>query len=245
VERQDAPVAHPAAADGGARPHRGPDLDALPAEATHGTAAMTAKAHGISVRSVQRIWRAHGLQPHRVRQFKLSRDLQFAAELSDFVGLYVDPPAHAVWSVDEKSQIQALDRTQPGLSLKRGRCGTMTHDYKRHGTTTLFAATCCRARSLAAASSVTGIRSSSGFSTPSDARCRPARSSTWLLDNYAAHRHPKVRLAGSASPLRLSLHSDLGLLAQRGRRPFYQAEPTAPQARRLLFGLRSARGHQP
>src|SRR4030081_252892 len=102
---------------------------------------MMAKAAAISVSSVQRIWRAPGLQPHRVRQFKLSTDPQFAAKLRDIVGLYVDPPAHAlVLSVDEKSQIQALDRTQPGLPMKKGRAGTMTHDYKRHGTTTLFAA---------------------------------------------------------------------------------------------------------
>jgi transposase len=112
-----------------------------PAEATHWTATMMAKAVGISASSVQRIWRAHGLQPHRVRQFKLSNDPKFVDKLRDVVGLYVDPPAHAiVLSVDEKSQIQALDRTQPGLPMKKGRAGTMTHDYKRHGTTTLFAA---------------------------------------------------------------------------------------------------------
>ena len=112
-----------------------------PGEATHWTAAMMAKAVGISVISVQRIWRTHGLQPHRVRQFKLSRDPEFVQMLRDIVGLYVDPPAHAiVLSVDEKSQIQALDRTQPGLPLKPGCCGTMTHDDKRNGTTTLFAA---------------------------------------------------------------------------------------------------------
>ena len=112
-----------------------------PGDATHWTGAAMAEAAGVSVSSVQRIWRSHGLQPHRVRQFKLSTDPQFAAKLHDIVGLYVDPPAHAiVLSVDEKSQIQALDRTQPGLPLKRGRVGTMTHDYKRNGTTTLFAA---------------------------------------------------------------------------------------------------------
>jgi hypothetical protein len=98
---------------------------------------MMAKAAGISVCSVQRIWRTHGLQPHRVRRFKLSRDPESVPKLRDIVGLYVDPPAHAiVLSVDEKSQIQALDRTQPGLPLKLGRLGTMTHDYKRNGTTT-------------------------------------------------------------------------------------------------------------
>src|SRR3981189_746156 len=112
-----------------------------PTEATHWTATVMAKAVGISASSVQRIWRAHGLQPHRVRQFKLSKDPAFVDKLRDVVGLYVDPPAHAiVLSVDEKSQIQALDRTQPGLPMKKGRCATMTHDYKRNGTTTLFAA---------------------------------------------------------------------------------------------------------
>jgi hypothetical protein len=112
-----------------------------PGEVTHWTSAAMAEAAGISVSSVQRIWRGHGLQPHRMRQFKLSSDPLFAAKVRDIVGLYVDPPAHAVvLSVDEKSQIQALDRTQPGLPLKKGRCGTMTHDYKRNGTTTLFAA---------------------------------------------------------------------------------------------------------
>jgi len=112
-----------------------------PHQATHWTGRAMAKAAGLSLRTVQRIWAAHQLQPHRVRNFKRSRDPQFAAKMTAIVGLYVDPPAHAVaLSIDEKSQIQALDRTQPGLPLKRGRCGTMTHDYKRHGTTTLFAA---------------------------------------------------------------------------------------------------------
>src|SRR5271165_7591877 len=112
-----------------------------PGEATHWTGRAMAKAAGISLRSVQRIWAAHGLQPHRVRGFKLSQDPAFAAKLRDVVGLYLDPPAHSlVLSVDEKSQIQALDRTQPGLPLKKGRAETMTHDYIRNGTTTLFAA---------------------------------------------------------------------------------------------------------
>lgn len=116
-------------------------LTGPPPAASHWSGSAMAKAAGISVSSVQRIWRAHGLQPHRVRQFKLSNDPQFAAKLHEIVGLYVDPPDHAiVLSVDEKSQIQALDRTQPGLPMKKGRAGTMTHDYKRHGVTTLFAA---------------------------------------------------------------------------------------------------------
>ena len=112
-----------------------------PVETTHWTADLMARASGISASAVRRIWKAHGLQPRRYRQFKLSNDPNFVDKLRDVVGLYVDPPAHAiVLSLDEKSQIQALDRTQPGLPLKKGRLGTMTHDYKRHGTTTLFAA---------------------------------------------------------------------------------------------------------
>ena len=116
-------------------------LSPPPGETTHWTGRMLAKAVGASLRSVQRILEAHQLAPHRIRTFKLSKDPEFADKLRDIVGLYVDPPAHAViLSVDEKSQIQALDRTQPGLPMKKGRAGTMTHDYKRHGTTTLFAA---------------------------------------------------------------------------------------------------------
>jgi len=112
-----------------------------PHQATHWTARAMAKASGLGVATVQRIWKAHGLSPHRWRQFKLSNDPAFVDKLRDVVGLYVSPPAHAVvLSVDEKSQIQALDRTQPGLPLKKGRGPTMTHDYKRYGTTTLFAA---------------------------------------------------------------------------------------------------------
>ena len=99
------------------------------------------KVVGISLRAVQRIWEANCLQPHRLRTFKRSRDPAFAAKVEDIVGLYMDPPCHAVvLSIDEKSQIQALDRTQPGLPLKPGKCGAMTHVYKRNGTTTLFAA---------------------------------------------------------------------------------------------------------
>ncbi len=138
----------------GSRPGRKPSLSEAtvqgiveltlrepPPHATHWSTRSMAAVAGVSDSSVQRIWKAHGLQPHRVRTFKLSRDPQFVEKLQDVVGLYVDPPKKAlVFSVDEKSQIQALDRTQPGLPMKRGRAGTMTHDYKRNGTTTLFAA---------------------------------------------------------------------------------------------------------
>ena len=166
-----------------------------PAEATHWTSAMMAKVVNISASSVQRIWRAHGPQPHRVKQFKLSTDPQFVDKLRDIVGLYVDPPAHAVvLSVDEKSQIQALDRTQPGLPMKPGRAGTMTNDYKRHGTTTLFAAlNVLTVPSSAATCSATGPRSSSASSMPSRRRVPVQKSIHAIVDNYATHKHPKVR----------------------------------------------------
>ncbi|HEX5763057.1 MAG TPA: IS630 family transposase [Solirubrobacterales bacterium] len=169
-------------------------LAAPPAEATHWTAAMMADEVGVSASSVQRIWRAHGLAPHRVRQFKLSNDPQFVDKLRDVVGLYVDPPVHAiVLSVDEKSQIQALDRTQPGLPLKKGRAGTMTHDYKRHGTTTLFAALnildgTVIGRNMARHRHQEFIR----FLNAVDAEVPAGKVVHAILDNYAAHKHPKV-----------------------------------------------------
>ncbi len=166
-----------------------------PAEATHWTGAMMAEAVGISVSSVHRIWRAHGLRPHRVRQFKLSNDPEFVTKLRDVVGLYVDPPAHAiVLSVDEKSQIQALDRTQPGLPLKKGRAGTMTHDYKRNGTTTLFAALnvldgTVIGRCMQRHRHQEFLR----FLKAVEREAPVGKMVHVILDNYAAHKHPKVR----------------------------------------------------
>ena len=171
-------------------------------ETTHWTAAAMAAASGISISAVQRIWRSHGLQPHRIRQFKLSRDPQFAAKLRDIVGLYVDPPAHAVvLSVDEKSQIQALDRTQPGLPLKKGRCGTMSgepvgstaHDYKRNGTTTLFAALnvldgSVIGRCMQRHRHQEFIR----FFNAVEAKVPAGKLVHAVVDNYATHKHPKV-----------------------------------------------------
>jgi len=116
-------------------------LHTTPEDATQWSTRTMAKAEGVSHATIQRIWDAHGLQPHRVETFKLSKDKRFVEKLTDVVGVYLNPPDKAVvLCVDEKSQIQALDRTQPGLPMKKGRCGTMTHDYKRNGTTTLFAA---------------------------------------------------------------------------------------------------------
>jgi transposase len=166
-----------------------------PAETTHWTAAMMAKAAGISASSVQRIWRAHGLQPHRVQHFKLSNDPNFIDKLRDVVGLYVDPPAHAiVLSIDEKSQIQALDRTQPGLPMKKGRAGTMTHDYKRHGTTTLFAALntldgTVIGRNMQRHRHQEFIR----FLNTIEAQVPAGKVIHAVVDNYATHKHPKVR----------------------------------------------------
>ena len=116
-------------------------LQTHPPDATHWSTRTMAKAVGVSHATVARVWEAHGLQPHRMETFKLSKDKHFVEKLTDVVGLYLNPPDKAlVLCVDEKSQIQALDRTQPGLPMKKGRCGTMTHDYKRNGTTCLFAA---------------------------------------------------------------------------------------------------------
>src|SRR6202167_1251563 len=170
-------------------------MDEPPREATRWTGAAMAEAAGVSVSSVQRIWRAHGLQPHRVRQFKLSKDPDFVDKLRDVVGLYVDPPAHAVvLSVDEKSQIQALDRTQPGLPMKKGRGGTMTHDYKRHGTTTLFAALnvldgTVIGRNMQRHRHQEFIRFLNAVETQVPAR----KQIHAIVDNYATHKHPKVR----------------------------------------------------
>ncbi|HET7590485.1 MAG TPA: IS630 family transposase, partial [Solirubrobacterales bacterium] len=166
-----------------------------PEAATHWSTRTMAAEMGVSAATISRHWRAHGLKPHLMRGFKVSRDPQFVEKLEDVVGLYLNPPEHAlVLCCDEKSQVQALDRTQPGLPLKKGRAGTMTHDYKRHGTTTLFAAL-------------------SVLDGQVIAQCQPRhRHSEWLrflrkidrdtpkgktlhliCDNYATHKHPAVQ----------------------------------------------------
>jgi transposase len=170
-------------------------LGEAPGEATHWTGADMAAAVGVSVSSVHRIWRAHGLAPHRFRRFKLSNDPQFVAKLRDIVGLYVDPPAHAiVLSFDEKSQIQALDRTQPGLPMKKGRLGTMTHDYKRHGTTTLFAALdVLEGKVIGRCMQRHRHQEFIRFLNLIEAEVPAGKIVHVILDNYAAHKHPKVR----------------------------------------------------
>jgi transposase len=173
-----------------------------PGETTHWTAPAMAKAQGISVSSVQRIWRRHGLQPHRTRQFKLSNDPQFASKLRDIVGLYVSPPDHAmVFSIDEKSQIQALDRTQPGLPLKKGRCGTMTHDYKRHGTTTLFAAlNVLDGKVIGRCMQKHRHQEYIRFLNAVDVTVPAGQHVHAIVDNYATHKHAKVREWLAAHP---------------------------------------------
>ena len=166
-----------------------------PPHATHWSTRTMAAAAGISEASVRRIWHSHGLKPHRVESFKISNDPEFAEKLEDIVGLYLNPPEHAlVLCVDEKSQIQALDRTQPGLPLKRGRSQTMTHDYKRNGTATLFAAL------NAANGEIYGLCQERHrhqewlkFLRLLD-QTMPAHLDLHLIgDNYATHKHPKVQ----------------------------------------------------
>ena len=166
-----------------------------PGEATHWTGRAVAERVGISLRAVQRIWQAHRLQPHRVRSFKRSHDPAFAEKVEDIVGLYMRPPTHAlVLSIDEKSQIQALSRTRPGTAVRPGRPATMTHDYERHGTTTLFAALnvldgTVLGRCMQRHRHQEFIR----FLNAVEAYVRAGRLIHAIVDNYAAHKHPKVR----------------------------------------------------
>jgi transposase len=165
-----------------------------PGEVTHWTGRAMAKVMGVSLRTVQRVWKTHKLQPHRLRTFKRSNDPDFVTKLEDIVGLYMAPPAHAlVLSIDEKSQIQALDRTQPGLPLKPGKCGTMTHDYVRNGTTTLFAALnvldgTVIGRCMQRHRHQEFIR----FLNAVEREVPAGKVIHVVLDNYRTHKHPKV-----------------------------------------------------
>ena len=170
-------------------------LHTRPPQATHWSTRGMARAQGLSEATIRRIWKQHHLQPHRVKTFKLSRDPEFVEKLHDIVGLYLNPPDKAlVLCVDEKSQIQALDRTQPGLPMKKGRCGTMTHDYKRHGTTTLFAAL----------SLLEGVVLGDCMPHPRhqefirflkriDAETTPDLDLHLIVDNYGTRKHPRVK----------------------------------------------------
>lgn len=166
-----------------------------PKHATHWSTRTLAQELGTSRCMVQRVWKAAGLKPHRVKTFKLSNDPHFVEKLLDVVGLYLDPPEHAlVLCADEKSQIQALDRTQPGLPLKRGRCGTMTHDYKRNGTTTLFAALeLAEGRLIGTCMQKHRHQEWLKFLRLVDRRTPRDLDIHLIVDNYRTHKHEKVR----------------------------------------------------
>src|SRR5271169_2459622 len=166
-----------------------------PDNATHWSTRSMAAVAGISEASVRRIWQAHGLKPHRLESFKVSNDKHFAEKLEDIVGLYLDPPEHAlVLCCDEKSQIQALDRTQPGLPLKRGRAQTMTHDYKRHGVTTLFAAMNTLDGSVIGQCQTKHRHQEwLSFLRKIDRNTPKDKELHLIADNYATHKHPAVQ----------------------------------------------------
>src|ERR1051326_6079014 len=166
-----------------------------PDNATHWSTRTMAAAVGVSPATISRLWKAHGLKPHRVKTFKLSNDKHFIEKLNDIVGLYLSPPEHAiVLSCDEKSQIQALDRTQPGLPLKKGRCGTMTHDYVRHGTTTLFAAlNTLNGRVISTCMQRHRHQEWLKFLRQVDRDTPEGLDLHLIVDNYSTHKHPKVK----------------------------------------------------
>jgi transposase len=166
-----------------------------PEAATHWSTRSMAKAMGVSKDTVRRVWVAHGLKPHLTRTFKLSNDPRFAEKLVDVVGLYLNPPEHAmVLCADEKTSIQALDRTQRGLPIHRGRCGTMTHDYKRNGTTTLFAAIeMTEGRLIGTCMSKHRHQEWIKFLRQIDAETPAELDLHLIVDNYATHKHPGVR----------------------------------------------------
>ena len=212
-------------------------LEEDPPSGTHWSTRLMAGAAGLHHGQVARIWRAHGLKPHLARTFKLSTDPKFVEKLRDVVGLYVDPPERGVvFAFDEKSRIQALDRTQPGLPMKKGRCGTMTHDYKRHGTTTLFAALHVAIgevihKCLPRHRHQEFLR----FMSEVEKRTDPDLDLHVILDNHATHKHKHKKVAawlGAASARAVPLHAHLGLVAQPRRALLLRADATPAQAAR-------------
>ena len=246
--RQDPPVAHPALSTAVEQGVVARTLLDPPGETTHWTATAMARESGISISSVHRIWRRHGLRPHRVRQFKLSNDRQFASKLRDIVGLYVDPPAHAVvLSIDEKSQIQALDRTQPGLPMKKGRCGTMTHDYKRHGTTTLFAAlNVLDGKVIGRCMQRHRHQEFIRFLNAVEANVPAGKLIHAIADNLCdAQASQGATVARPTSALDIPLHANLHLVVERGRGLLCQTDQAAAQTWRVPFNRRAPGRHQP
>jgi transposase len=182
-------------------------LHTKPPDATHWSTRSMAHSQGVSKSTVQRIWDAHGLQPHRVKTFKLSKDKRFVEKLTDVVGVYLNPPDKAVvMCIDEKSQVQALNRTQPGLPMKPGRCGTMTHDYKRNGTTCLFAAlNVLEGKVIGSCFPRHRHVEFLKFLRTIDREVPKELDIHAILDNYGTHNHPKVR-AWLANHRRFHLH---------------------------------------
>ena len=203
--------------------------------------------HGIGKDTVARIWRKHDLKPWRIDTFKVSNDPDFEAKLVDVVGLYLDPPARAVvFSYDEKTQVQALDRTQPSLPMKRGRAGTMTHDYKRNGTTDLFAA-----MNVATGEVLYDTRKSHtakdvlAFFKLIDLHVAKDLEIHVVLDNLSAHKAPTRGRVVRSSEARLvapALHPDQLQLAEPGQRMVLPPLQEAAAARRLQLDRRSHRG---
>jgi transposase len=188
----------------GRTPTYGPDkinaivqatLQTQPKGMTQWSCRLMAESQGVSKSTISNIWRSHNLKPHRVKHFKLSRDPRFLEKLTDVVGLYLNPPQQAmVLCVDEKSQIQALDRTQPGLPMKKGRCGTMTHDYKRHGTTTLFAALeILQGRVIGQCYERHRHQEFLRFLRRLDQEFPGETPLHLVMDNYGTHKHPHVK----------------------------------------------------
>jgi len=182
-------------------------LRSQPPNATHWSTRLMAKTQGVSEATVRRIWKRHGLRPHHISTFKVSRDPQFVQKLIDVVGLYLNPPDKAlVFCMDEKSQIQALDRTQPGLPLKPGRCGTMTHDYKRHGTTSLFAAlNTLDGKVIGDCMPQHRQQEFIRFLKRIDQDTPKEFEVHLIVDNYATHKHPRVKRWLGRNP-RFHLH---------------------------------------
>jgi transposase len=170
-------------------------LHTKPKGMTQWSCRLMADSQGVSRSTISNIWQSHNLKPHRVKTFKLSRDAKFLEKLTDVVGLYLNPPQQAiVLCVDEKSQIQALDRTQPGLPIKKGRCGTMTHDYKRNGTTTLFAALdVLQGRVVGECFERHRHQEFLRFLRRLDQEFPGTVPLHLVMDNYGTHKHPRVQ----------------------------------------------------
>ncbi len=195
-------------------------LHTTPSDSTHWSTRTMAKVQGVSRSTIQRIWDAHGLQPHRSETFKLSKDKRFEEKLTDVVGVYLNPPDKAVvLCVDEKTQVQALDRTQPGLPMKKGRCGTMTHDYKRNGTTCLFAAmNVLEGKVLGSCYPRHRHMEFLKFLRIINREVPGELNIHLILDNYGTHDHPNVKAWLEKHPrLNATLYTNEFILAQFGR----------------------------